>query len=235
MRRLLAWHGFNSGCRSPFEDRGWRISSTPGLSNIKLGLAGSHQYQNVNLAVALTKRFLAGQMAPGHGEATKWTGHCQTVIDRKHEETTWFLDGRHLLENLDCCIQWYVSPAIALRFPESFSRSKHGRAEEAGALFDQVIFCANVTYADGNFKGDLTMKALSDDELLHLKTQHELADAWSASPPSYLKDNIHVLPSIERAVNIVWKLEVFGEKPVVLVVGSLRGVIEVSGLSDVAL
>ena len=30
---------------------------------------------------------------------------------------------------------------------------EHGRAEEAGALFDQVIFCANVTYADGNFKG----------------------------------------------------------------------------------
>ena len=30
---------------------------------------------------------------------------------------------------------------------------KYGRAEQAGALFDQVIFCANVTYADGNFKG----------------------------------------------------------------------------------
>ncbi|KAI1789381.1 hypothetical protein LXA43DRAFT_1096421 [Ganoderma leucocontextum] len=112
---------------------------------------------------------------------------------------------------------------------------KHGRAEEAGALFDQVIFCTNVTYADGNFKGDLTMKALSDNELLHLKIHHELADAWSASLPSYLKDSIHVLPSTERAVNIIRKLEVFGEKPIVLVVGSLRGVIEVSSLSDVAL
>ena len=30
---------------------------------------------------------------------------------------------------------------------------KHGRSEEGGALFDQVIFCANVTYADGTFKG----------------------------------------------------------------------------------
>ena len=30
---------------------------------------------------------------------------------------------------------------------------KHRRTEEAGALFDQVVFCANVTYADGNFKG----------------------------------------------------------------------------------
>ena len=32
---------------------------------------------------------------------------------------------------------------------------KHGRSEEAGALFDQVIFCANVTYADGTFKGGM--------------------------------------------------------------------------------
>ncbi len=30
---------------------------------------------------------------------------------------------------------------------------KHGHAEDAGKLFDQVIFCANVTYADGGFKG----------------------------------------------------------------------------------
>ena len=30
---------------------------------------------------------------------------------------------------------------------------KHGRTEDVATLFDQVIFCANVTYADGGFKG----------------------------------------------------------------------------------
>ena len=30
---------------------------------------------------------------------------------------------------------------------------RHGRSEDVGALFDRVIFCANVTYADGGFKG----------------------------------------------------------------------------------
>lgn len=30
---------------------------------------------------------------------------------------------------------------------------QYGRTEEAGSLFDQVIFCVNVTYADGRFKG----------------------------------------------------------------------------------
>ena len=30
---------------------------------------------------------------------------------------------------------------------------KYGHDGDAGKLFDQVIFCANVTYADGGFKG----------------------------------------------------------------------------------
>lgn len=30
---------------------------------------------------------------------------------------------------------------------------KYSRDQEAGTLFDQVVFCANVTYADGGFKG----------------------------------------------------------------------------------
>lgn len=86
---------------------------------------------------------------------------------------------------------------------------------------------------------DLTTKALTDDDLLHLKAQHELAGAWSSFLPSYPKDNIHVLPSIEHAINVVRKLDVATEKPVdVLVAGSLHlvgGVIEVAGLSDIAL
>ena len=48
-------------------------------------------------------------------KATKWPGRCQTVADPKHDKTTWFLDGAHTLESLDCCVQWYVNPDIALR------------------------------------------------------------------------------------------------------------------------
>ena len=81
--------------------------------------------------------------------------------------------------------------------------------------------------------------ALSDDDKLHLKTQRELADAWAALVPFFPQDRVHVLPSIEHAVNVVRKLGASGEQPVdVLVAGSLHlvgGVIEVAGLSDVAL
>lgn len=85
---------------------------------------------------------------------------------------------------------------------------------------------------------DLTTLAIPESDLAHLKTQHELANAWSALVPSFPKENIHVLPSIEHAVNVVRKAGE-GEKAVdVLVAGSLHlvgGVIEVAGLSHVAL
>ncbi|KAI0832486.1 FolC bifunctional protein [Trametes gibbosa] len=256
------------------------IRQVAGLSDVKLGLAGSHQYQNASLAVHLAKKFISLQTSQCNDsdlpppfveglKSTKWPGRCQTVADPAHAGTTWFLDGAHTLESLQCCMQWYVSPDIALRAsaqPAKRSRvlifnctngrsgntflgamlsgaaellKKHGRDEEAGALFDHVVFCANVTYADGGFKGDLTTLAIPESDLAHLKTQHELADAWSTLLPSFPKRNIHVLPSIEHAVNVVRHFSASGEKQVdVLVAGSLHlvgGVIEVAGLSHVAL
>ncbi|KAH9846974.1 FolC bifunctional protein [Lenzites betulinus] len=256
------------------------VSQAPGLADVKLGLAGSHQYQNASLAVHLAKKFITLQtsqpidddLPPVFVEglkSAKWPGRCQTVADPSHAGTTWFLDGAHTLESLQCCMQWYVSPDVALRASEQpVQRSrvlifnctngrsgnsflgcmlsnagellkKYSRDQEAGTLFDQVVFCANVTYADGGFKGDLTTLAIPESDLAHLKTQHELADAWSKLLPSFPKENIHVLPSIEHAVNIVRRLNASGEREVdVLVAGSLHlvgGVIEVAALSHVAL
>lgn len=38
----------------------------------------------------------------------------------------------------------------------------HGAADtDTAALFDQVVFCANVTYADGGFKGGTSISPLS--------------------------------------------------------------------------
>ena len=73
------------------------------------------------------------------------------------------------------------------------------------------------------------------DELKELKTQNELADAWRELVPAFPADQIHVLPSVEHAIHIVRDQT----GPIdVLVAGSLHlvgGVIEVAGLSDVAL
>lgn len=73
-----------------------------------------------------------------------------------------------------------------------------------------------------------------------LKTQHELATAWLSLIPSFPRDNVHVLPSIEHAVRLVrsLSLETDVRQTEVLVAGSLHlvgGVIEVADLSEVAL
>lgn len=123
------------------------VSQAPGLADVKLGmssespskhiystyptagLAGSHQYQNASLAVHLAKKFITLQtsqpidddLPPVFVEglkSAKWPGRCQTVADPSHAGTTWFLDGAHTLESLQCCMQWYVSPDVALRASE---------------------------------------------------------------------------------------------------------------------
>ena len=216
-------------------------------------------------------------------EAARWPGRCQTVRDPAHAGTTWFLDGAHTLESLECCMKWFVSPAAALRTEpdarprrvlifnctagrtgasflgamlagvESLLREHARVGESKEAFFDDVVFCTNVTYASGHYKGgacrfrvpppsvlltaalDLTSKNVHEDDLAALKTQHELAGAWRALLPSFPAARVHVLPSVEHAVAVARQ----APQPVdVLVAGSLHlvgGVIEVAGLKDVAL
>ncbi|KAF9534183.1 tetrahydrofolylpolyglutamate synthase [Crepidotus variabilis] len=258
------------------------VSETTYVAGLPLGLAGGHQVQNASLAVELAHTFLDERSKHDRSEtylpdsfregliSAKWPGRCQSVPDPRRSGITWFLDGAHTLESLDCCMQWFVTPGTALSeqpykdskvvrrvliFNCTSGRSGSGflrQIRETARLrlslykrdidaefFDHVIFCTNVTYADGHFKGDLTTKAIADDDLAHLTTQKALATAWIELSPSFSSSNIHVLPSVEHAVRT---LEVFQDNsdiPVqVLVTGSLHlvgGVIEAAGLSDVAL
>lgn len=75
---------------------------------------------------------------------------------------------------------------------------------------------------------------VNENDLAHLKTQREIAEAWSQLLPSYPSSKIHVLASVEAAVKVVRKYDDVR----VLVCGSLHlvgGVIEVAALSEVAL
>ncbi|KAJ7180253.1 Mur ligase [Mycena crocata] len=251
------------------------VSSIPGLSEVKLGLAGVHQIQNATLAVYLARAFLRSRNLTSEDDAVltddfirglenaRWPGRCQTVSDPAFPNTTWYLDGAHTLESLECCMQWFVSPGVGLSatngkqgtrilifnctngrsgatFLESMqthtdARLKLFKSDETPAsFFDHVIFCTNVTYADGGFKGDLTTLAIPEADLAQLKTQHQLSSAWSSLIPTFPTEKIHVLPSIEHSINLVRQLDSKTESTSVLVAGSLHlvgGVIEVAGLS----
>ncbi|KAJ3573349.1 hypothetical protein NP233_g2487 [Leucocoprinus birnbaumii] len=248
-------------------------------SPVSLRLAGKHQIQNATIAVELARRFLQERHAlPDASDlpqsfidglkATRWPGRCQTVADPLKDKLTWYLDGAHTVESLDCCMDWFLSPGIGVAAVGSSSPAKRvivfnctsGRsgqtflgtiydkikawANKSGGqpdtFFDHVIFCTNVTYADGHFKGgelklmfllnpqkklninlpDLTTKALSDEELLQLTTQNQLATAWSSIVPAFSKENIHVLPSIEHAVQQI-NLINDGSSPVKVLVAAL--------------
>ncbi|KAF8812577.1 FolC bifunctional protein [Phlegmacium glaucopus] len=251
------------------------VSTSPELCGLKLGLAGVHQVQNAALAVRLAKSFLQLRTESSfdesalpesfkHGLATtKWPGRCQTIVDPTRTGVTWYLDGAHTVESLECCMQWFISPGVGL-VSLPVVEEKHslrvlifnctsGRSGEAflaeivshfppgsdSVFFDHVIFCTNVTYANGNFKGDLTTKALPTADLAELRTQQALSSAWSSLLPDFDPSHIYVLPSIEHAIQEVEKISTASPKPVqVLVTGSLHligGVIEVTGLLEFAL
>lgn len=127
---------------------------------------------------------------------------------------------------------------LGVLLAEAGSRLRElGSPETVGALFDEVVFCANVTYADGAFKGDLTTRAIPESDLAQLRTQQALADAWFTLVSDFPITHVHVLPSIEHAVRVVRSKEESGAVSV-LVAGSLHlvgGVIEVAGLAEVAL
>jgi len=93
-----------------------------------------------------------------------------------------------------------------------------------------------VTYRDGASTGDLTAVSTPEDDLLHLRTQHELAAVWADVVPTFPSDRVHVLPSIEHAADFARLLD--SSHIDVLVTGSLilvGGMIEAGGLSKVAL
>jgi len=131
-----------------------------------------------------------------------------------------------------------------------------GEKISSDSFFDHVIFCTNVTYADGHFKGgrhsvfsdsyrlitflkDLTAVAVPTETLTTLAVQHQLASSWSSLMPSFPSSHIHVLPTIEDAVQLTQSINTNPKTPIkVLVTGSLHlvgGLIEAAGLADQAL
>lgn len=145
---------------------------------IELGIRGEHQRINASLAVALAKSFLKAE-GKGVSDAdvpesfreplrrTKWPGRCQSV---KKGQVMWMLDGAHTTESLRSCGEWAWSegePNVLIfncsggRAGETLlgalldagAKTSGKSRQELGRTFDKVLFCTNVTYTSGGFKG----------------------------------------------------------------------------------
>ncbi|CAE6531144.1 unnamed protein product [Rhizoctonia solani] len=196
--------------------------------------------------------------ATGLSEA-RWAGRCQRIADPSNEGLQWLLDGAHTIESLTSCAEWYFSPELAFRDTNlkrtlifNCSGGRAGRqfldsllqkaaakmvlanyeALRPGLLFNRVIFCTNVTtLADM----ERSIKKAERDEVLALTTQRQFADAWMDLVPEYTKENVHVLATIQDAVDLVRSSHSTGESADVLVIGSLHlvgGLIGVAKLED---
>ncbi|KAJ7904662.1 Mur ligase [Mycena olivaceomarginata] len=238
------------------------LSGTHQIINATLAVHLARSFINSRSSVP-SDVLLADDVVKGL-ENARWPGRCQTVPDPAFSNTTWYMDGAHTLESIACCVQWFVSPGIGLQADASKKENRilifnctNGRSgstflgsiqshiaaqlklfnsdEIASSFFDHVIFCTNVTYADGGFKADITTVAMDPVDLAELKTQNQLAAAWSSLIPTFPAANIHVLSSIEHAINLVRQLQSETGNANVLVAGSLHlvgGVFEVAGLSS---
>lgn len=99
---------------------------------IQVGIPGSHQKENAALAVRLAEAFIKTKdsslwasksvstpnlpkLVVEGLEAARWPGRCQIVPDGKKDDVTWYLDGAHTEESLQCCLEWFVSPEAGLK------------------------------------------------------------------------------------------------------------------------
>ena len=85
---------------------------------------------------------------------------------------------------------------------------------------------------------DLTSNNVQQSDLYKLTAQRELASAWMALVPGFPSPNVHILPSIQHAIEVVRSFEEVESSVHVLVCGSLHlvgGVIEVADLAEAAL
>jgi folylpolyglutamate synthase len=148
---------------------------------IKLGVPGSHQRVNASLAVGLARKFLeikGNKLENGLPESfkrplreTKWPGRCQIVQDGP---TKWMLDGAHTTESLTSCGRWAwkegkpdvlifncsggrAAETLLASLLEAGAETSGKTLEELGAGFEEVVFCTNVTFADGGFKGGTSL------------------------------------------------------------------------------
>ncbi|GAA6005073.1 tetrahydrofolate synthase [Rhodotorula paludigena] len=188
-------------------------------------------------------------------ERASWPGRCQLATDKVQDRVRWHLDGAHTVESLKCCGEWFDEAALQSDSPSNrvlIFNCTSGRSGLSllGALLDSfsassrqpfqhVVFCTNTTYSTGSSKGDLTSNAVDAKDLETLATQNELAAAWrelvSQLPGAPADAQVHVLGSVQEAVELVRAQADKGERVDALVTGSLHLVGGVMAVAELPL
>ncbi|PWN30430.1 FolC bifunctional protein [Jaminaea rosea] len=204
------------------------VAESP-VSSIRLGLPGPHQVSNAQLALNLVDCYLKAQgiaksvwkddgspseWATDALASARWPGRCQIVPT---SSATFYLDGAHTSDSLALCAQWWQleSPASASDVERTliFNCTNGRNANEllsailsavanGASYFTRIVFCTNIPYRPGaRSGGDLTNNMVDSNEVQSLSVQRDLQSAWAQLVKPAAVDNVHVLPSIEDALD----------------------------------
>ncbi|KAI9269255.1 Mur ligase [Phascolomyces articulosus] len=222
------------------------------LKGVKVGLAGIHQQYNALTAIELCRTWLNRcrdiQLDKDVPEEFKdglakvvWPGRGQkldirdTRYNDKAHSVMYYLDGAHTAESLRACADWFEE---TVKEEENDKTSRilmfnctNGRdgprlldviaSIQPEVKFDHVIFSTNVTFRKGYTADSKNMNVTKADAVAMQKI---LADAWKERMPTFDTDKVHIVPTIEDAVDWVaeYSQKVPSEQKVqVLTTGSL--------------
>ncbi|RCI03852.1 Folylpolyglutamate synthetase, partial [Rhizopus stolonifer] len=219
------------------------------LDGVEIGLAGIHQKYNALTAIELCKIWLKKVRGIEFKEdvpeefkkglaLVKWPGRGQTlsIQDTKYasksSNATWYLDGAHTVESLEVCAQWFestmekenTSATRVLVFNCTHGRDSSRLLQVISSIqshvhFDHVIFTTNITYREG-YTTDNTNFTVSTGEASSV--QQELAKSWLEQVPDFDQKHVHIVGTIEDAVDFAVDLSQQSDKQVqVLTTGSL--------------
>ncbi|KAI9271418.1 Mur ligase [Sporodiniella umbellata] len=216
------------------------------LNGVEIGLAGEHQKYNALTAIELSKLWLKSTRGIDLEESVpeefkkglrnvSWPGRGQKlkIQDTKYASesanATWFLDGAHTTESLQVCTKWFQEVVEKEGHCILIFNCTHGR--DASRLlqvvsdiqplvnFNDVIFTTNITFKEG-YTTDNTNNNVSAEELTTV--QKTLGDSWISQNSTFPKDSVHIVGSIEEAVELVVEKSKKSSKQLqVLTTGSL--------------
>lgn len=210
-------------------------------------MAGVHQKYNALTAIELTKIWLNRvrgitldeDVPEGFKKGLKnvtWPGRGQelsikeTKYATQSNNATWYLDGAHTVESLQVCAEWFKDkmtqdPAIrVLVFNCTHGRDSSRLLKVISDIqplvhFDHAVFSTNITFREG-YTTDNTNKTVSMEEVTSV--QQVCAESWKEQVPDFKQENVHVVGTIEDAVDFAVGLSKKSDVPVqVLTTGSL--------------
>ncbi|KFY15671.1 hypothetical protein V491_05599, partial [Pseudogymnoascus sp. VKM F-3775] len=215
----------------------------PRLKDVRIAPDAKFQKQNASLAISLTetvmKRLEPGFKLPPDTLPKEFVDGLEQVVLRGRCETKvegnirWFIDGAHTADSLRVSAKWFGGESAkhaagkrVLIFNqqgreeavELLEGLHNGVAEQGLVIFDHVVFCTNITYAEG-YKKDFVNVMYDPAAIKGMTMQKAFKEKWEKMDP---KATVVLSETIEGALRYVRELAEKEGEVQALVTGSLH-------------